>query len=520
MAAPPGTALEAYLAEQAAKTTLRFLTCGSVDDGKSTLIGRLLYDSKLIFEDQLAALEADSRRQAPRATTSTSRCWSTAWPPSASRASPSTSPTATSPPTGASSWSPTPRATSSTRATWPPAPPTPSWRSSWSMRARACSPRPGGTATSPRCSASATWCWRSTRWIWWTTTPASFEAIVADYQRFAAGSASCGSRPFPCRRCRATTSPHGARMPWYRGPTLLEHLETVQVGRDLADRPFRMPVQWVNRPNLDFRGFSGTVSSGVVRPGDAVRCCPRAALPVTRMVTFDGDLEAAQPGQAVTLVLADEIDVSRGDVIAAAQHPPQTSDQLAVHLLWMSDAPMYPGRQYYLKSGTAPCRARHRAQAQRQRQHPGDPGGQEPGPERDRRRQHQPEQPHRLRAVRRQSRPRQLHPHRPAEQRHRRRRPVRLLAAPRRQHRLAGAHRRQGPSRGHQASAAGGDLDDGPVRVGQVHHRQPAGEPPARSEPAHLHPRRRQRPSRPEPRPRLYRRRPGGEHPPGRRGGR
>src|SRR5690606_30151317 len=140
-------------------------------------------------------------------------------------------------------------------------------------------------------------------------------------------------------------------MDWYEGPTLLDHLETVQTHRDVAAQPFRMPVQWVNRPNHDFRGFSGTVASGIVRPGDEIVVSPSGLRSkVARIVTFDGDLEQAQPGQAVTLVLTDEIDISRGDVIAAASAAPQTSDQLAVHLLWMSDAPMYPGRQYYLKT--------------------------------------------------------------------------------------------------------------------------------------------------------------------------
>ncbi|MCB1683633.1 MAG: adenylyl-sulfate kinase, partial [Pseudomonadales bacterium] len=122
--------------------------------------------------------------------------------------------------------------------------------------------------------------------------------------------------------------------------------------------PFRLPVQWVNRPNSEFRGFSGTVASGRVAPGDSVRILPAGtATSVARLVTRDGDLAQAIPGQAITVVLEDEVDVSRGDVIAAAQSPCQTSDQFAVHLLWMQEQPLYPGRQYYLKSGarTVPC---------------------------------------------------------------------------------------------------------------------------------------------------------------------
>jgi len=147
-------------------------------------------------------------------------------------------------------------------------------------------------------------------------------------------------------------------MPWYSGPTLLGYLESVQVGALEDAHPFRMPVQWVNRPNLDFRGFSGTIAAGAVRPGDAVRVLPSGKTSrVNRLVTYDGDLDEAGPGEAVTLVLEDEIDISRGDVVTAAQAPCQVSDQFAVHLLWMHDAPLYPGRQYYLKTGarTVPC---------------------------------------------------------------------------------------------------------------------------------------------------------------------
>jgi len=147
---------------------------------------------------------------------------------------------------------------------------------------------------------------------------------------------------------------HSENMPWYNGPTLMSHLETVEldVESDKA-KPFRMPVQWVNRPNLDFRGFSGLIASGTVKPGDAVRVVPSGKTStVARIVTFDGDLEEAFAGQSVTLTLADEIDCSRGDVLTISDNPPQVADQFEATLVWMSDEPMLPGRSYWLKLGT------------------------------------------------------------------------------------------------------------------------------------------------------------------------
>ncbi|MGN6515184.1 MAG: adenylyl-sulfate kinase, partial [Rhizomicrobium sp.] len=141
-------------------------------------------------------------------------------------------------------------------------------------------------------------------------------------------------------------------MPWYAGPSLIGHLETVEVEADLTAKPFRMPVQWVNRPNLDFRGFSGTISSGVIRAGEAIAVAGSGRTSsVSRVVTMDGDLAEAVAGQAVTLVLADEIDISRGDVLAPAALRPEVSDQFAASLIWMAEEEMLPGRQYLLKTG-------------------------------------------------------------------------------------------------------------------------------------------------------------------------
>ena len=143
-----------------------------------------------------------------------------------------------------------------------------------------------------------------------------------------------------------------AQMPWYAGPSLLEHLEAVDARRDDSEVGFRLPVQWVCRPNQDFRGFAGSIAAGQVRPGDAVVVLPSGRRStVARIVTADGDLPQAGAGQAITLALADEVDVSRGDVIAAADAAPQVADQFAAHLLWMGDAPLLPGRPYWLKIG-------------------------------------------------------------------------------------------------------------------------------------------------------------------------
>jgi bifunctional enzyme CysN/CysC len=346
--------IEEYLAAQAAKTTLRFLTCGSVDDGKSTLIGRLLFDSKLIFEDQLAALEADSRRSgtqgedidlallvdglaaereqgitidvAYRYFATDRRKFVVADCPGHEQYTRNMA-------TGASNAE---------------------------LAVILVDARKGILTQTKRHSYIASLfgirdvVLAVNKMDLVDYDQATYQRIVDEYRRFAArlGDLRITAVPMSALKGDNVSNP-SSRMDWYAGPTLLGHLETVQTGKDLAGKPFRMPVQWVNRPDLDFRGFSGTIVSGMVRAGDTVQVLPSGQRAnVARIVTFDGDLAEAQPGQAVTLVLDQEIDISRGDVITAAQAPPQTSDQLAVHLLWMSDAPMYPGRQYYLKSGT------------------------------------------------------------------------------------------------------------------------------------------------------------------------
>jgi bifunctional enzyme CysN/CysC len=143
-----------------------------------------------------------------------------------------------------------------------------------------------------------------------------------------------------------------SRTPWYEGATLMEYLEAVEIDDDLTARPFRIPVQWVNRPDLDFRGFSGTIVTGSVRPGDRVRALPSGQIStIDRIVTFEGDLEQAAAGQSVTVTLTDEIDISRGDVLAAADRPPAVADQFEAHIIWMHEQHMLPGRRYLMKIG-------------------------------------------------------------------------------------------------------------------------------------------------------------------------
>jgi len=184
---------------------------------------------------------------------------------------------------------------------------------------------------------------------------AVFDGIVKDYTEFAQsiGIKAFTAMPISGFRGDNITGP-SANTPWYKGPALIEHLETVEVDQvSDQEKPFRMAVQWVNRPNLDFRGFSGQIATGTVRPGDAIRVLPSGKTStISRIVTLDGDLDVAVAGQSVTLCFADEVDCSRGDVIAASDNPPQAADQFEATIVWMADEEMLPGRPYWLKLGT------------------------------------------------------------------------------------------------------------------------------------------------------------------------
>ena len=348
------TDIEAYLAQHERKDLLRFITCGSVDDGKSTLIGRLLYDSKLVFEDHLAALESDSRRvgtqggdldfallvdglAAEREQGITIdvayRFFSTERRKFIVADTPGHEQYTRNMVTGASTAD---------------------------LAVILVDARKGVLTQTRRHSFLASLL--GIRHVVLAVNKLDlvgfdqgvFDSIVADYTRFAEQIGLGGVVPIPLSALLGDNiTARSPETPWYRGPSLVEHLETVQVDDERSEGPFRLPVQWVNRPDLDFRGFAGPVVGGRVRPGDRVRVVPSGHdTEVARIVTADGDLDEAVTGQSVTLVLADEIDISRGDVIAAADDPPAAADQFECHLVWMATEELLPGRPYLLKIGT------------------------------------------------------------------------------------------------------------------------------------------------------------------------
>jgi len=346
--------IEAYLDAHQHKSLLRFITCGSVDDGKSTLIGRLLYDSKMIFEDQLAALEADSRRvgtqggeidfallvdglAAEREQGITIdvayRFFSTETRKFIVADTPGHEQYTRNMVTGASTADAAVILIDARRGVL-----TQSRRHTYLV-----------SLLGIRHVILAV---NKMDLMGWSE--AVFDEIVADFRAFAdqIGLGAFHAIPMSALRGDNITEP-SARAPWHDGPPLMALLEALEVRDDLRDDPFRLPVQWVNRPNLDFRGFSGLIAAGTVQPGDPVRVLPSGKTStVSRIVTADGDLARAVAGQSVTLTLADEIDVSRGDVLAAADAPPEAADQFESTLVWMDEDPMLPGRPYLLKIGS------------------------------------------------------------------------------------------------------------------------------------------------------------------------
>ena len=347
--------IDQYLEVHQHKSLLRFITCGSVDDGKSTLIGRLLYDSKMIFEDQLAALEADSKRvgtqgqeidfallvdglAAEREQGITIdvayRFFATEKRKFIVADTPGHEQYTRNMVTGASTAD---------------------------LAIILIDARKGVLTQTRRHSYLAhligirNIVLAVNKMDLVDYSEARFDEIVEDYSAFARsiGIDSFVAMPISGFKGDNITS-LSPNTPWYTGPALIEHLETVPLDNDrLAAAPFRMAVQWVNRPNLDFRGFSGFVNSGTVRPGDVVRVLPSGKTSsVSRIVTLDGDLDQAVAGQSVTICLADEIDCSRGDVITIADSPLEVADQFETTIVWMADEPMLPGRPYWLKTAT------------------------------------------------------------------------------------------------------------------------------------------------------------------------
>jgi bifunctional enzyme CysN/CysC len=347
--------IDAYLVKHQHKTMLRFITCGSVDDGKSTLIGRLLYDSKMIFEDQLASLEYDSKvsgtqggdidfallvdglaaeREQGITIDVAYRFFATDKRKFIVADTPGHEQYTRNMVTGASTAD---------------------------LAVILIDARQGVLTQTRRHSylvnllgiRNVVLAVNKMDLVDYSAE--RFYEIVGDYSHFAKQIGLESFLPIPISGLKGdnivTQSPE---MAWYQGPTLLGHLEDAPISDTrMQDAPFRMAVQWVNRPHLDFRGFAGQISAGLVHPGDPVRVLPSGKTTTVKSIaTFDGDLTQAVAGQSVTLTFADEIDCSRGDVIVRADAPCEVADQFEATLVWMDEAEMLPGRPYLLKIGT------------------------------------------------------------------------------------------------------------------------------------------------------------------------
>ncbi len=345
----------AYLKTQEEKSMLRFITCGSVDDGKSTLIGRLLWDSKMVFEDQLVSLEADSKKvgtqgddidyallldglQAEREQGITIdvayRYFSTDKRKFIVADTPGHEQYTRNMVTGASTADVAIILVDARKGVL-----TQTRRHSFLVSLVGIRNVVLAVNKMDMVDYSAS----------------KFHSIREEYEAFAS---ELGFGPIVSIPLSALKGDNiltlSEKTKWYSGPTLMNYLETVSVDRDGTNSPFRMPVQWVNRPGLDFRGFSGTIASGQVHPGDEL-VVPSSGKTsrVARIVTMDGDLDVAYEGQAVTLTLSDEIDISRGDLLADPLTRPVHADQFESRLVWMHEEPLLPGRSYLLKTGTS-----------------------------------------------------------------------------------------------------------------------------------------------------------------------
>jgi bifunctional enzyme CysN/CysC len=343
-----------WLAQQEAKELLRFITCGSVDDGKSTLIGRLLYESKQIFDDQLDALESDSKRHGTQGTKIDFALLVDGL--SAEREQGITIDVAYRFFTSAKRKfivADTPGHEQYTRNMVTGA-------STADLAVLLVDARKGVLTQTRRHSYLAKlvgirrFVLAVNKMDLVDYDRGAFDAIAADYRAFAeqVGIEDWTAIPVSGLNGDNIMSRSDATA-WYDGPTLLEHLDSVPLDADAdAEKALRMPVQWVNRPNQNFRGFSGQIASGRVGPGTEVRVLPSGrTTQIERVVTLDGDLDEAVAGQSVTLTFADEIDCSRGDVVAAASDPPEAADQFEATIVWMSDEELLPGRGYWMKLG-------------------------------------------------------------------------------------------------------------------------------------------------------------------------
>lgn len=346
--------IDAYLKAHENKSLLRFITCGSVDDGKSTLIGRLLYESKMIFEDQLTALEQDSKKvgtqgenidfallvdglAAEREQGITIdvayRFFATEHRKFIVADTPGHEQYTRNMATGASTAD---------------------------LAVLLIDARQGVLTQTKRHAFIASQL--GVRHVVLAVNKMDlvdysenvFNEIVEDFKAFAAQLDIPNLHAIPVSALVGDNVVDGSRfMPWYEGPSLLGYLEGVDVEAEETSLPFRMPVQWVNRPDLDFRGYAGRIAGGIIRPGDDIRVLPSGKQSkIARIVTMDSDLDEAVSGQSVTLTLTDEIDISRGDVIATSETPPEISDQFDTTIIWLSEEPMLPGRSYRMKTSS------------------------------------------------------------------------------------------------------------------------------------------------------------------------
>lgn len=344
-----------YLQLHENKSLLRFITCGSVDDGKSTLIGRLLYESKVLFEDQLDAVEAESKKWGTQGNEMdfallvdglaaereqgitidvAYRFFSTDKRKFIVADTPGHEQYTRNMVTGASTAD---------------------------VAIILCDAREGIMTQTRRHSYLASLL--GIRNVVLAVNKMDlknysedvFNDVVEEYKAFSEQLNFDTVTPIPLSALYGDNIiSKSANMPWFHGTTLLSFLETVKIDIErMQQSPFRMPVQWVNRPNLDFRGFSGTLCSGQVKPGDTIRVQPSGKTSsIKSIVTFDGDLDQAVAGQSVTLTLNDEIDISRGDVISTTDEPALSADQFETTIVWMNEEPLLPGREYILKLGT------------------------------------------------------------------------------------------------------------------------------------------------------------------------
>ena len=346
------TDITAYLKAQSEKSFLRFITCGSVDDGKSTLIGRLLYDSKMIFEDQLAALESDSKKVgtqgneidfallvdglaaereqgitidvAYRFFSTDKRKFIVADTPGHEQYTRNMA-------TGASTAD---------------------------LAILMIDARKGILTQTKRHSYIVSLLGIKNvvlainKMDLVDYDQETFNQIEKDYRSFAKDLGFEEIVPIPLSALVGDNLLElSDNTPWFKGVPLMEHLETVQIASDITEKPFRLPVQWVNRPNLDFRGFSGTIASGTIAVGDEVIALPSAkSSTVKSIIGANGEKQVAEAGEAITLCLADEIDVSRGDVIVMSKDRSETTDQFQANIIWMHDEHMLPGRPYLIKT--------------------------------------------------------------------------------------------------------------------------------------------------------------------------